>query len=259
MSRKGKPHSLPVEVYRETVDELLSAWDRFEGFDTRTKDLPIARVVFALTANAHSSARAAVTLWDADLWVESMPIVRSCFESAVMAAWTQQTGKSGVEATLFERTRQSVNMMRTADQALVAVPQDLRDHITARHDSAPRPSRAAQARNFERMCADLEAGNSLYLMYRHASDVAHASSALTRHLVPGQRDSLIQVKEPAPSSGTQAVAGLTVAYALVWAGRAFMEVGLSKPGKQALRKIAMRLGISPILVAHGNAKMSPPR
>lgn len=241
--------SLPIEVYRETVDELLAAWDRFDGFDTRATDLPTARVTFALVANAYRAGRAAKMLWESDLWAESMPNVRACFESAVSAAWTQQTGKAGVDATLYERSRQAVNLMATAESAGIGVPQDLREQI---HDAARRaqaPAKAAQARTFPAMCKDLQEGDGLYLMYRHSSDAAHAPSALVRHLVAGPRDELVAVKQPAAPEGTQSVAALTVAYALVWAGRAFVEVGLHKPGKQPLRKAAMRLGITPILLA----------
>ena len=249
MSRRRLAPSLAIEVYREVVDELLAAWDRFDGFDTRTKDLPTARVTFALVANAYRAGRAATTLWESGLWAESMPNVRACFESAVSAAWTQQTGKAGVDATMYERSRQAVNLMATAESAEVGVPQELRDQINDGARRTPAPTKAAQARAFPAMCKDLQGGDSLYLMYRHTSDAAHAPSALVRHLVAGPGDSLVPVKQPAASEGTQAVAGLTVAYALIWAGRAFVEVGLHKPGKQLFRKAAIRLGIPPILTA----------
>ncbi|WP_369077316.1 DUF5677 domain-containing protein [Paractinoplanes hotanensis] len=201
MSRQRLAPSLPIEVYREVIDELMAAWDRFDGFDTRTKDLPTARVTFALVANAYRAGRAASTLWESDLWAESMPNVRACFESAVSAAWTQQTGKSGVDATMYERSRQAVNLMTTAELAEVGVPEELRDQINDEAKRTPAPARAAQARAFPAMCKDLQAGNSLYLMYRHTSDAAHAPSAVIRHLVAGPGDRLVQVKQPAASEG----------------------------------------------------------
>jgi hypothetical protein len=249
MSRRRIAPSLPFEEYRSVVVELLESWDSFDGFDTRAKDVPLARVVFALVANAYRAGFAAKTLWDNDLLTESMPNVRACFESAVMAAWSQQTGNAGVEATMYERARHARNLMTTAVQAGITVTSELRDHIDDEAGRAPKPPKNAQARHFEKMCDDLELGDSLYLMYRQTSDAAHAPSALVRHLKAGPGDSLIPTKMPNASSGAASIAALTVAYSLIWAGRAFIEVGLHKPSKQTLRKTADRLGITSILVA----------
>jgi hypothetical protein len=66
-----------------------------------------------------------------------------------MAAWAQQTSKSDIEVTMLERARQSVNMLRTADQASsVAVLQDLREQITPQAGRAPAPTAVRASRSW---------------------------------------------------------------------------------------------------------------
>ena len=246
VTTKGPPPSLSIEIYREVIGDLRRLWDDFKGAETRARDAPKARFVFAFTANSYNAARAAVALWDLGYWHDSLPNVRACFESAMFAAWIQQTGDASIVATDHEQTRQAENLMRAVENAGIEVPAELRSAIVGQ--MRPKPPSAHEARSFEVLCDRLVGGKDLYLFYRQLSGESHASGALGRYLVPAQGGGLIQVKNPdEASAGRKAMIGCVVAYSLTWAGRALSEVLIDRPHKQPLRKVAHRLGIPPIL------------
>lgn len=127
-------------------------------------------MVFVLAATAHNMARAAVHLWDGGFLTESMPNVRTCFEACISAAWTQQTGRRGVEAYLYERARQSQVILRQLDEAGNAVPDAVRDAVDTAPLLAQPPQLRDRARSTQAMCRDLNYSAGLYLMYREMSD-----------------------------------------------------------------------------------------
>lgn len=239
--------SLPVKTYLRVIRNLLDAWEKPYGYETGK---PAAtQFVFALAANAYRMGRAAVLLWDQSMWSESLPLVRPCLESAIYAAWTQQTGSKGVAAAAYERARQSRALLRSATDAQLAIPQELRDDIERQANRAGRRSgRDEQAKSMEKMCQAMSGGKSLYLMYRHLSGGAHASGSLVRHLGSGPNGGVEPSITPLPSRMLRPVSASAVAYSLVWAGRAFCETTRYKVGKPALRVAARELGIAPVLV-----------
>jgi hypothetical protein len=69
--------------YRDIIHDLLAARDSLNRHETWPDKLATARIVFALTPQAHSMAKAAVYLWDGGYLTGFMPVVRTCFESEV--------------------------------------------------------------------------------------------------------------------------------------------------------------------------------
>jgi hypothetical protein len=136
--------------------------------------------------------------------------------------------------------------MNTVEAAGIRIPPDLREAITGRRDSVA-PTRASEARNFQRMCSQLEGGSDLYLFYRQLSGESHALSALSRFLVPTKGGGLAQVRNPTAVDGTKFQLACITAYSLTWGLRAYVEVLLHKPNKQAIRNAAQRLGIPSML------------
>lgn len=249
------PIDLPIETYRGVISDLLAAWDSLERHETRTAKVPTASIVFALTAQAHSMAKAAVYLWDGGYLVESMPVVRTCFESAIYAVWVQQHGQAGVEAYLHERARVSEALVEQCDKAGVPVPDEIREAVSTapQRDLRPKPERRekqlkAQARKIDQACGSLRGGTGIYLLYRQLSDETHASIGLIRHFVRSPGDEIRAIKQPDSGVGAQLLAASLAAVSLVWAGRALSELGMHKPNKPILRAAARKLGVPPVLL-----------
>ncbi|MEH0933212.1 DUF5677 domain-containing protein [Micromonospora sp. CPCC 205558] len=257
MSAVRQPPSLSAAAYRRVIDQRLREWDQLDEYASRTRDIPTARVVFVLAATAHNMARGAVHLWDGGFLVESMPNVRTCFEACVSAAWTQQTGRRGVEAYLYERARQSQVILRQLDEAGHAVPDAVRETVDTAPLLAQPPQLRDRARSIQAMCRDLDYSAGLYLMYRELSDEAHTSIGLIRHLARTPEDDLVHLAQPRHGQHADTLATFAVACALIWAGRAFSEVSLHKPHKRALRAAAQELGVPHILTAASSPR--PPR
>lgn len=244
-----QPPSLSAATYRRVIDQRLHEWKQLDEYTARTRDIPTSRVVFVLAATAHNLARAAAHLWDGGFLTESMPNVRTCFEAGVSAAWTQQTGRRGVEAYLYERARQSQAILRQLDEAGNAVPDAVREAVDTAPLLAQPPQLKDRARSIQAMCRDLDYGAGLYLLYRELSDEAHASIGLIRYLARTPADNLVPLTQPRHGEHADTLAAFAVACALIWAGRAFSEVSLHKPHKRALRAAAQELGIPHILTA----------
>jgi hypothetical protein len=213
------------------IHNLLDAWEK--PYDYETAKLATTQFVFALAANAYRAGRAALLLWEHNWWTESVPLVRACLESAIYAAWTQQTGSKAVEAAANERARQNRALLRSAIDVHIAIPQEVRDDIERQANRSGRKlGRAEQAKSMEKMCQAMSGGKGLYLMYRHLSGAAHASGSLIRHLGSGPDGEVEPMITPLPSELLRSVSSSAVAYSLVWAGRGLFRNNPSQ-GEQA--------------------------
>lgn len=144
----------------------------------------IGMCVFGLTAQTHHLADAALRLDEHRLHLAAVPLVRQALECAITAIWIERSGYPAVLTLLREQTRQAKNTleqfvkagMPRNDEAINAVTTDLADSMATTTQSEQK---------INHRCAELEIGATLYAMYRAASEVSHAGTAIVDRYLDG--------------------------------------------------------------------------
>lgn len=237
---------MTFEANRAVIDELLAMWDSDGDFEVRIKHAPRGRAAFAFTANAYRYAKVIRRLWDEEIYAETVPLARTCFESAVLAAWVQQSDATVVDALLHETFRNGYNLMNQLKQAGVPVPAEIEARATALRSAIAKPAPDISVQKMEEMCQSFRAGSQLYSIFRILSGETHALDALRRYLVE-ENGELIPIKTAGDKPNGAEQTSYLVASSLVWAGRAADELELHHPHKKVLRRAARSLRCYPIL------------
>ncbi|GAA3227798.1 DUF5677 domain-containing protein [Dactylosporangium siamense] len=155
-------------------------WDSDQGFEVRIKQAPTGRAAVAFAANAYRYARVACTLWDQGIYAETVPLARTCFESAVLAAWVQQSDTAVVNALLHETFRNDYNLMQQLKKAAVPIPTEIEARVTELRKSVVKPAPDISVQKMEDMCQSFHGNSQLYLIFRVLSGGSHALDALRR-------------------------------------------------------------------------------
>jgi hypothetical protein len=164
---------------RALLEELIAKWevpDEEISVEPRGLSATTGIIVFCLTSHTYTLARGVLALYDADLALAAVPLVRQMIECAVTAMWTELASEPGARVLLREQSR----TLRTAVQDFVraGMPADNRlgdeDDTTLLGSGAT----AAAAKHFQQLCGELEVGDRAYATYRAASQVSHASMTL---------------------------------------------------------------------------------
>ncbi len=237
---------MTFEAHRAVIDELLATWDSDKDFEVRIKHAPRGRAAVAFTANAYRYANVVRMLWDQEIYAETVPLARTCFESAVLAAWVQQSDATVVDALLHETFRNGYNLMKQLKEANVPVPAEVEARVTALRSAIAKPAPDISVQKMEDMCRSFRGGSQLYLIFRVLSGETHALDALRRYLVEDDGE-LVPIKNAGDQPGGAVQTSYLVASSLVWAGRASDELEMHHPHKKVLRKAARSLRCYPIL------------
>jgi hypothetical protein len=86
------PGSPSAVTHRRTINDLIASWGALDDCRGHAHTDRRAHAVYALSARAHDLARACNHLWDHGFVTESLPSVRACFESAILAGRLQRDG-----------------------------------------------------------------------------------------------------------------------------------------------------------------------
>jgi hypothetical protein len=233
------------ELYRDSIDEIRHVWDQHATFSVDVAQAPRVRATIALAANAFGHSRAATTLWDQEIFAESGPSLRACFESAVYAAWVQQSDLSAGKALTHVTGEHGVKLLDQMKAAAVDVPAGLESATKILLNDPPVGQVAEKVRNFKAMCYNFNGGEKLYLMYKSYSGESHALDALRRYLVVDNGE-LFPIKVAVDSTNKEAAAAFG-ASCLLWAASASDEVDSTHPNRGELTRIGAQIGCSPLL------------
>lgn len=173
---------------------------------------------------------------------ESIPLVRSTFESAITAHWLLR-----VDGTV-DLLRQSRRQRQAMRDTFLQVHPDVHFETDDPHvDENLLPGLSGeQARRFDLRCEDLRpGGTSLYMHYRMLSSSTHASHyVIDQYLeLPDGRDVPTLRKQPRANVGGDegAVEYYQLAISLVWAGRAVNVLQADQERRSLLQRAAREL------------------
>ncbi|MCL3838016.1 DUF5677 domain-containing protein [Aeromicrobium duanguangcaii] len=163
-----------IQIAHEVTVGLLESWFNLQPpFAVGTKKRPVdpmeIALVLPLSAHTHRLIAAAVQLVDDEKAFETMPLVRSAFETAVQAMWISQTS-DGASALSNEYSRTRLALKQSIEKSSLATFGGIQLAEFERMDTAS----AEQAKKFWLMCDDFKGGSDLYLTYRILSGYCHA-------------------------------------------------------------------------------------
>jgi hypothetical protein len=223
-----------TQQYVAIVEELIHDFDATAEIEMRRKDVNVGLLMFGLAKAAVRTSAAALTLWRQGFELEAAPQVRLVFELGVKAQWVYHHRNEGFDAMLSAGTRGTRLLAKQALDAGFSVPDGVLDVLAS--DVRPRTAASNKLESFEKVCGDLRASDSLYLVYRTLSSYSHAGSQLAQRFLDLDEEGELKPASP-PSLGFTGEAW-TLGVGLVYSGRAFDEWCMTKPRKRALRTAA---------------------
>ncbi len=231
----------------DRIDRLLSHWDETgaagDGLRGRPGIAPASLLaVWGLTCHVHEQARLIRPLLDPG-GIVLTPLVRSMFENALTAQWLVVRGPKALPGWLRAGAQKKVTMGKSMLTAgWTGMTPRLVDELQSR---VPEPEElAAQARSFEQVLNDFQAGPMLYVVYRHLSGLSHPSLDLVdsySHVDPENREK-VSLRRTASAEGLGNYAW-TVVWALVWSRAALDSVTHRGPARQFLDAVAREVGM----------------
>ncbi|WP_143267844.1 DUF5677 domain-containing protein [Amycolatopsis alba] len=200
--------------------------------------------VFGLVAHTYRIGEQALVMYESSLVIETFPLLRATYESALTAHWVAQSS-DGAEALLNKDVQGRKAAATTLAKARSAILRSGSQQFPGADAEFLKTSSGNQARNFEKLCEDLElAGADAYAYYRLMSWYTHPTARLIDLYIEPSDDlteveSLRQVPE-------QMDANMWVhflAYSLIWAGRAIDFIDEEHLHRSRIRELARLLHI----------------
>jgi hypothetical protein len=242
----NSPTAPRTEELVATIQGLLATWESAEQSVRLDRD-QIGRLAssVSLGMHAHRVAAAVMACYRAGLWVEAIPLARSCYETALRCQWLRAI--EDADLSLFaEHDRQAIDLLRSmVDGRWITDSEDISEIARREAERATRSDASGSPSVFQ-MCMDLrEAGHSAYALYRALSSYSHPGvTVVDLHIgrdVDGEWSGCF-TQEP-QLLGEAQMALWPVCASLVWAGRAIDGFDSSHPRRRQLRTIASSLGI----------------
>jgi hypothetical protein len=231
-----------VEELQSILGELLTIWDNRPGKTSVGKGRKIepARlaVVLALASHTHRLARAAITLHEAHMDLEAMPLVRGVLEYGLTAQWMFHNEAEALTGFINEQQRQR----RAAGKAMLDLGWGDPAEIAGIVEKAigPPSTGSGPARSFQQLCDDFAPlGPQMYAVYRVLSGYTHVGyHVVDSYLAAGDKIT-IRVN---PGESLPAVNWLwTLCAGCMWASRAADMLDRNRPYRAPLRRIAQAL------------------
>jgi hypothetical protein len=214
-----KPATVEVMPSLEEVialaDQLTRSWDalihsqdfvaalRKRG-TSQTRPFVDVATTFGLCAHVHRLVRPALAMIGDGLVLESIPLVRTMFESALTAHWIIQVPGAGA-AFYNEQSRQQKNVltdistlkMRSVDPAALA------EQLAELEASNALPT--DRSSKFQEICLDLTpGGNEAYAHYRIMCGFTHPSGLLVDQYFAAIDEAPFLARRPEPTQPSAA-------------------------------------------------------
>jgi hypothetical protein len=244
-----EPIALAPADLTKLAQSLIASWRRGTHLTLLRSDHDIARAgtTHGLAAHVHRLAEVALDLLNRGLIIEAMPLVRSCYESALTAHWLVQVPGAPV-ALANEHVRNRRNLIKT-----LAGSSPFLQSLGARfQEDEPLPEEGpvptVSARRFDELCNDLTPGGAdAYAHYRLMSSMVHPTVFLIDFYTREDADPAnvtgfklsLDAEQPSPVPYLAFVVA-----SLIWAGRAVDYLDKTKARRSELRAAARKIGIT---------------
>ena len=234
---------------RELID-TFDAWGDGEAeFGQRERRPAEGRFlgVWGLVAHTHRLGDAVLKMRDDGLSLETLPLIRLMYESALTAVWMAQNEeaaaafvnkeKAALRATVTTMSRSANPTIRNA-AAQGGFP--ILDSPPIETDSD------RQAKVFEALCNDLTPGGAdAYLYYRMLCRYSHASVFVAeQYLVPSESGDEVTAVLAQPRDGAEPNWSFFLVASIIWAGRALDYIDPARQRRSQLRRAAREVGIA---------------
>lgn len=170
-----------VEAYpdgaRETA-RLLDLWELRKTRRLKPRDgLHHSNAVQIWTFAHHAArlSRAVLTLHDAGMDLESMPLIRQTLECAMNAAWLLVTEDGGVALSAVDTRNRRVMYREVTELGLADLSEVLR---RVDEEEARNAQTVTHTRSFEERCGAVAGGKQIYALWRTLSLYSHATSSI---------------------------------------------------------------------------------
>lgn len=158
--------------------DLSALWDR-----SKTKvAIPIidgrqlsGLGAYVLARHAVETSDAIVALFEQDMELQAIPLIRTVMESAINAAWLVTTENSG-SAALNYVANQRIKLLNSLHTS-VSQPEGV-DSGWEQIKIESEEFSTHEARHFEQRCNSLQGGDGVYAIYRLLSEVSHPNLGL---------------------------------------------------------------------------------
>jgi len=234
-----------TQEFLEVIDRIIREIGDQPDVTAKTANEGRVRVIAAFANEALNAAESTALLIRNELTLDACTSARRAFEHALYAAWIC-SDRGSVEAFIQEKgARWSLKMAKTLRKADVEI--DLDEEMLAEVEQTvpSRKSRSEAADEVDSVEKVCDAFNPrLYVAYRWLCTTAHPSAhTVARHYLisEGKGDTV------GLQGGDEYLAAHTAAASAVWAGRALDRFDLGQRRKQALKREARKLNISPVL------------
>lgn len=236
----------------DMLERLIEAWDgprEQVEFYKRGEKPKLDRfvVITALASHVHRLADSALLLTHEGHNIQTIPLIRAAYETALTTQWLAQAG-DGIEAVMnkWMRSRQVLGeeMSKMSLEHLQEIGADIlaQDLVTAR-----RTASEPQGRRFQRLCEDFRGGDELYVHYRGMSAYVHPSERVADEYASVGNDGSIAFQS-APKFNQKDSSGFRAwLFMLTWsvllAARAYDFIDKSKTSRSMLRDFGRQLGV----------------
>ncbi len=247
---------------RAILVDLLDGWahERGEGqgFSSKAHAAAVG-TVYALAAHAHKLGHAVLALLNAGFTIETIPLIRAAYESAITASWIAQV-PDALPAYLNRNHNQQKALRDTIAKAGWAAGDQTipADELEPYRVSKPSKEGASYV---EKLCSDFLTGDGMYSLYRGLSWMTHPTAVVTDlylEMRQGSEVPVLHTSARVDHDPTLMVSWvLTMCSALVWAARALNLIDADRAtsnDRNRLRQAAKNLGICEFLAVKSEAK-----
>jgi hypothetical protein len=179
-----------------------------------------------------------------DLTLESIPLVRLMYESALTSVWLAQN-EEGARAFMNKEIASRKALARTLSKAQTPWLRRGADQFPGIQDPRFDSGSDAQAKNFEQLCGDLTpGGHDAYTIYRLLSRLSHASpQVLDRYTFVGSDGEFKGLRTDADRTReSRELITYFAVTSLVWAGTAVDYIDSTRARRSETREAARKLG-----------------
>jgi hypothetical protein len=252
MCRVAPELNLSQSASLERVDRLLSRWAE-RSMTNPTLQLRSGRgpahgaSLWGLSAHVYAQAARIRPLIEEGEGIELTPVVRAMLECSLRAQWLAQRGPKALPGFLREGARHRLNLGTSMlDAAWVGMSAEIIERL--KEDVPTRGELDDQARRFEQMLHDFEAGKVLYVLFRRLSGLSHPSTTLIdAYTDSDERTGAVSLRHRAAVGDAESTWTWLIVLALVWAWAALDSISADSPDRHFLRSVARETGTAAML------------
>jgi len=175
-------------------------------------------------------------------------------ECSLRAQRLAQRGPKALPSFLHEGARQRLNLGTSMMQATwVGMSADIIERL--QEDMPSKGELDEQARRFEQMLRDFEAGTVLYTLYRFLSGLSHpGTSLIDAYIDSAERTGTLSLRHRATLDGAEMTWTWLIVLAQVWSWSALDSISSDSPDRHYLRRVARETGSTAMLELTAEAK-----